>query len=114
LVGGPLWVDCVEQLLPGAGIQLDCDTIGSMAKYDPHGDDLQRFLDELCSDWGFCSLGQLHRNSIVPVNNAFPEDEAGISALALEILRAEGFERPESEKTWLRRLSDRIRQVRAR
>ena len=85
-----------------------------MASYDPDGDGLQRFLDELCTDWGFCSLGQLRRNGTVRVNNAFPEDEAGITALALEILRAEGFELPESEKTWLRRLSDRIRQVRAR
>ena len=84
-----------------------------MAKYDPHDDDLQRFLDGLCTDWGFCSLGQRRRNGIVPANNAFPEDEAGITALAIEILRTEGFERPEGENTWLRRLSDRIRQVRA-
>jgi len=74
-----------------------------MPQMTPLENELERLLDMICREWGFC----IHREQRVAITKRL-----GLSAreFAIEVLQAEGFPRPEYEVFWMRRLSQRFKQ----
>jgi hypothetical protein len=64
--------------------------------------DLEKFLNELCIDWGFCLPSDKRRRIA-------DRKDWDAREFALEILRTEGFDHPEYEIEWVRRLSARFK-----
>jgi hypothetical protein len=69
----------------------------------PLENDLERLLDMICREWGFC-LPRDKRQAITT--------RARLDAreFATAVLRSEGFLQPEYEVVWMRRLSQRFEQ----
>ena len=61
---------------------------------------LQRLLDDLCREWGFCA--RLRAADLLR-----PDAVLGAGDFAGVVLRAEGMD-PETEKRWVRRIADRF------
>lgn len=65
--------------------------------------DLERLLDMICHEWGFC-LSRDKRQAITT------RTWLDAREFATAVLRSEGFLQPDYEVVWMRRLSQRFKQ----
>ena len=65
--------------------------------------ELERLLDVICREWGFCLIGQ-QRHAITKRSRLSAQE------FATEVLQREGFPQPEYEVVWMRRLSGKFTQ----
>ncbi len=63
--------------------------------------ELEKLLGQICVEWGFCLQG----NEYEEITES---NKIDATSFALAVLRAEGFEPPENEIEWLRRLKNRF------
>ena len=69
----------------------------------PIENDLERLLDMICREWGFC-LPRDKRRAITTRTRLDARE------FATAVLRSEGFLQPDYEVVWMRRLSQRFKQ----
>jgi hypothetical protein len=63
--------------------------------------ELDNLMGWLCTEWGFC-LASKEREKIAS------SERLDARQFALEILKAEGFEHPEFEANWVKRISEKF------
>jgi len=67
---------------------------------EPFEQELTNFLESICVDWGFCSMAPEERASLAKSQQLNAHD------FAIAVLKSEGFDPPEAEVEWMRRLKN--------